>query len=491
MSLVLYNTLTKEKEPFRPMEPNKVKIYLCGPTVYDLLHIGNFRGAIFFNLMRNWLVKTGHEVTFVYNYTDVDDKIIKRANDEGVDSREISERYIQEFRKDFDRLGLVPHDHNPKVTDFIPQIVEFVERLIDRNKAYVIDGEVFYSIDSFDDYGKLSGKKIDELEAGQRVDVDQRKKNPHDFVLWKPSKAGEPAWPSPWGQGRPGWHIECSAMIQSILGETIDIHGGGIDLIFPHHENEIAQGEGATGCRYCNYWVHNNFINIKDQKMSKSLGNVIRAREFMDKYHPEVLKFLMLTTHYRSMLSLSEEKIQQAAAGLVRVYTALQASLELAGTTGNLDPKNVKDVGGLKESMLQADQAIEKALNDDFNTGEVFARLFEVVRSYNGLNLGAKKKTPEHQGISALFAQWILGWGSLLALFQEKPADFLNELNEILIRERGIDRARVEELIKERGAAREQKNWARADEIRDELYSLGIDFKDTPEGTTWSVKVSS
>jgi cysteinyl-tRNA synthetase len=484
MSLILYNTLTKNKEPFKTIEPGKVKIYLCGPTVYDLLHIGNFRGAIFFNLMRSWLEKSGYQVTFVYNYTDVDDKIIKRANDEGVDSRLISERYIAEFEKDFNRLGLTKHDHNPKVTDYIPQIVAFVEKLIERDKAYVIDGEVFYAIDSFDDYGKLSGKKIDELEAGQRVDVDQRKRNPHDFVLWKPSKAGEPSWPSPWGGGRPGWHIECSAMIQSLLGETIDIHGGGIDLIFPHHENEIAQGEGASGCTYCHFWVHNNFINLKDQKMSKSLGNVIRGREFMDRYHPEVLKFLMLSAHYRAMLSLSEEKILQTVSGLMRVYDALAGADEIAADNQNAVNKTLND------KMEEADQQIEKALNDDFNTVEVFAAIFDVIRSYNALNLGSKKITADGQATAKKFTTWVREWGRLMALYQQPPKEMLGLLNDILIAEKNIDSTQVETLLQERHQARADKNWNRADEIRDELATMGIDFKDTPQGTTWRVRAS-
>ena len=253
MGLVVYNTLSKTKEPFKTIEDGKVRMYVCGPTVYDYLHIGNFRGAIFFNLVRNWLEKTGNEVTYVYNYTDVDDKIIKRANAEGVDSSQISETYILAFEEDYNRLKLRPHSKNPRVTEHMDDIIKLVEGIIENDKAYVIDGEVFYSIDNFETYGKLSGKKLDELEVGQRVEVDQRKKNPMDFVLWKPAKPNEPSWDSPWGKGRPGWHIECSAMIRAILGESIDIHGGGIDLIFPHHENEIAQGEGCTGKKYCNY----------------------------------------------------------------------------------------------------------------------------------------------------------------------------------------------------------------------------------------------
>jgi len=288
MSLKMYNTATRQKEEFKSITPGEVKMYVCGPTVYNYLHIGNFRGAIFFNLVRNWLERAGNKVTYVYNYTDVDDKIIKKANEEGVESIEISERYIKEFEKDFNRLGLTAHDQNPKVTDFMPEIISFVDDLVKKEMAYVVDGEVFYEIKNFPSYGKLSGKKLEDLEAGARVEIDSKKHTPADFVLWKPAKPGEPSWDSPWGKGRPGWHIECSAMIQSILGDTIDIHGGGIDLIFPHHENEIAQGEGRTGKCYCNHWMHNDFLNMNDEKMSKSLGNIITGRDFMEKYHPEI-----------------------------------------------------------------------------------------------------------------------------------------------------------------------------------------------------------
>lgn len=484
MSLMLYNTLTKNKEPFKSIEPNKVKIYLCGPTVYDLLHIGNFRGAIFFNLMRNWLEKIGNDVTFVYNYTDVDDKIIKRANDEGVDSLVISERYIQEFKKDFERLGLVPHDHNPKVTDYMPQIVKFVEKLIENNKAYVVDGEVFYQIENFEDYGKLSGKKLDELEAGQRVEVDQRKKSPFDFVLWKPSKEGEPSWDSPWSKGRPGWHIECSAMIQSLLGETIDIHGGGVDLIFPHHENEIAQGEGATGCKYCNYWVHNNFINFKDQKMSKSLGNVIRGREFMDRYHPEVMKYLMLSSHYRAMLSLSEDKITQTISALARVYSALEQALDILAEP-NIAP--TKPIDSFTKLLAQSDKAIAHALNDDFNTVEVMAAIFEVVRTFNAQNFHKKRKDPIAHATIIAFKDWLREQGKMMALFQEDPKTMLKALNDIMVKEKNIDVTKVEELLTQRNLAREQKDWAKADQYRDQLKDMGVEFQDGAEGTTWRV----
>ncbi len=486
MSLVLYNTLSKQKEEFKPIEEGKVKLYLCGPTVYGLLHIGNFRGPIFFNFARNWMEHIGYKVNFVYNYTDIDDKIIKKANDEGVDSLVISERYIEEFKRDFSRLGLRIHDHNPKVTDFVPEIIEYIQGIIDNGSAYIVDGEVFYSIDLLETYGELSGKKIDELNAGERVDVDNRKKNPGDFVLWKPAKEGEPSWDSPWGKGRPGWHIECSAMIKSILGNTIDIHGGGIDLIFPHHENEIAQGVGCNKCKYVNYWMHNNFINMQGEKMSKSLGNIIPARQFMDEYHPEVLKFLILSTHYRSILNISDDKIEQTFAGLMRVYRSLKSA--------NFVIDNFEDQGGVvnkkfAELLKSLDSKISRSVNDDFGTGELFAAIYDAVRAFNGLNLEKKRKDINSLPTAKAFKEWLSGYGDMLALFKEDPATFLNEINELFIKEKKIDKGQVLDLLAKRKQARDDKNWEEADKYRDELHALGIDFSETADGVEWLVKI--
>ncbi|MEK6624178.1 MAG: cysteine--tRNA ligase, partial [Bdellovibrionota bacterium] len=402
---VIYNTLTKNKMSFHPLDPKQVKMYVCGPTVYGLLHVGNFRGAIFFNLVRNWLETQGRKVTYVYNYTDVDDKIIAKAQSEGVSSQVISERYIAEFEKDFKRLGLHKQDYNPRVTEFIPQIVNFISELVKLEKAYVVEGEVFYDISKFPSYGKLSGKKLEELEAGHRVVVDQKKKGPHDFVLWKPSKAGEPSWDSPWSKGRPGWHIECSAMIYEILGPTIDIHGGGIDLIFPHHENEIAQGEGRTGAPYCKYWMHNNFINMNDEKMSKSLGNIVTARKFMDDYHPEILKYLILSAYYRAQVSFNEEKILQTIAALARIYSALRDAEKVARASG---PDNTQLAApDFVQAMKVADTKIADALNDDFNTVEMGAQIFEIVRLFNALTPVKKAKELQVQATARLFLEWV------------------------------------------------------------------------------------
>lgn len=486
MSLVVYNTLTKKKETFTPLEEGKVKLYLCGPTVYGPLHIGNFRGPIFFNFARNWMEHIGYDVNFVYNYTDVDDKIINKANEEGVDSLEISERYIKYFQEDFGRLGLRPHTHNPKVTDYIPQIIEYVQGIIDNGMAYVVDGEVFYETTKLDSYGELSGVNLDELNAGERVDVDQRKHDPKDFVLWKPAKPGEPSWDSPWGKGRPGWHIECSAMIKSILGKSIDIHGGGIDLIFPHHENEIAQGVGCNSCKYVNYWMHNNFINMSGEKMSKSLGNIITARAFMDEYHPEVLKYIMLSTHYRSMLDVTDEKIDQAFSGAIRVYRALQVAKHVATFATNESAKVNKK---LAEDLKRLDAKILKACNDDFNTSEMMSAIYEAVKTFNALNLEKKAKDVNSAPTAIAFGEWIAKYGKMSALFAMDPEQFLNEIKEVQIRRKGIALDKVEELLAKRGDARAAKDWNAADAARDELNALGIDFQESGDEVTWSVRV--
>ena len=486
MSLVVYNTLSNSKEVFKSIEANKVKLYLCGPTVYDLLHIGNFRGPITFNLMRNWLEKSGYDVNFVYNYTDIDDKIINKAIAEGVESSVISERFIKEFETDFNRLGLRPHTHNPRVSEHMDSIINMVEKLIEKKKAYVVEGEVFFEIETFKDYGKLSKNNLDDLQAGQRVDIDERKRSPFDFVLWKPSKEGEPRWSSPWGEGRPGWHIECSAMIKSILGETIDIHGGGIDLIFPHHECEIAQGEGCSDKKYCNYWIHNNFINMNNEKMSKSLGNIISARAFMDQYHPEILKYTFLSAHYRSVLTINDDKIFQTVSALNRIYTSL---LLATNTVGDESVESQSD-DAFDKKLVEFDNRIKKSLNDDFNTAEFISIIFEAVRTFNSLGVANKKKrSPAHIGASKSFLKWMSNYGQMSALFNEDPKILLEQLDDVIIRLKDIDKVELEKLVKLRNQARVDKDWDAADKYRDELESLGIELFDGSD-RGWRVKSS-
>jgi cysteinyl-tRNA synthetase len=484
MELHIYNTMSRKKEKFEPLTPGGVKMYVCGPTVYDYLHIGNFVGAIVFNMVRNWLEHLGYDVTYVYNYTDVDDKIIKRANDEGCKPEEIAEKYIAEFQKDFQALGLKAHSHNPRVTEHMDDIIKMVESLIEKGRAYVSGGDVLYSIEAFEDYGKLSGKNLDELMAGARVEVAEHKQNPMDFALWKAAKPGEPYWESPWGNGRPGWHIECSAMSKALLGEQIDIHGGGKDLIFPHHENEVAQSEGCCDKDYVKYWMHNNFINFGNEKMSKSLGNVKTARAFLEEYNAEIFKYMILSTHYRTENNFSEDKIQSSVTALARVYASLAMADDILKQDSVadqvLDPE-------FKKQLEAAEENIAKALCDDFNTPEVMAEIFGVVRAFNSSYAKGQKVKPKHKARAIAFKSFIGKYADVLALFKEPAHEFLKVLDDMLIRQLGIDTKEVENLLEERKLARENKDWARSDEIRDKLIEMKVEVHDTPDGTHWEV----
>jgi cysteinyl-tRNA synthetase len=483
MAIYIYNSQSHKKEEFQPVHPGEVRMYVCGPTVYDFLHVGNFRGAIFFNLVRNWFEKRGFKVTYVYNYTDVDDKIINRAKEENVDALTISERYIKEFQTDYASLKLRPQSKNPKVTEFMEPIIELIGNLIERGKAYVVDGDVYYDVHSFPQYGKLSHKKLEDLESGYRIEVDERKKHPADFALWKKAKAGEPKWPSPWSDGRPGWHIECSAMSRTILGDTIDIHGGGIDLIFPHHENEVAQSEGATGKPFVKYWMHNNMLNFGNQKMSKSLGNVRTARSFLEQYNGEILKYMNLSVHYRSTSDFSQDGIELAISTLARFYSALSWADKLTREPGQLVPVPEK----FQQAIDAANKGIEEALDDDFNTPEVIARIFEVMRLFNNLCRTPGKVTPEKKAIAEVFFHWLRDKGQMMALFQELPGEFLRKLDDMLLQKSGISRDQVDKLVGERMEARLLKDFARADELRTQLSGMGIAVQDSLQGTEWEV----
>lgn len=484
MSLHIYNTATKQKEEFKPVVSGEVKIYVCGPTVYDFLHVGNFRGPIFFNLVKNWFKKLGYKTNYVVNFTDVDDKIINKANVEKVEAKEIATKYIQAYKADYNKLGLTQHVHNPTVTEHMDDIIQMIGRIIENNKAYVTaDGEVIYSIKSFPDYGKLSGKNLEDLQAGIRVGISDKKKDPLDFTLWKPAKPGEPSWDSPWGKGRPGWHIECSAMSEALLGETFDIHGGGIDLIFPHHENEIAQSVGATGKPFVKYWMHWNFINFGAHKMSKSLGNVKTARSFMEQFHPEIMKYMMLRAQYRSHIDFGEDQILDAIQGLARLYS----SLSLAKTVLSAE-QSVVDVKNIDELLKKSDQEVAAALNDDFNTPRMFAQVFEVVRFLNSHIRRGQKVTPELYSIAKKFTDWVREQGKLLSLLQLEPDEFLKELDDLLLNKKGLKREEVEELVQKRISARQNKDFKTSDEVRDQLAKMGIAVSDTPQGTFWEVQ---
>lgn len=482
MNLVIYNTESRKKEVFEPIKKGQVSMYVCGPTVYDFLHVGNFRGPIFFNLVRNWLEHLGYKVTYVLNYTDIDDKIIDRAKKDNRSAQEVSETYIQEYKKDFNLLGLRPHDHNPKVTDFIPQIVSIIQKIIDNGLAYIVDGEVIFSVKKFKEYGKLSHKNIEDLIAGIRVEISEKKKDPLDFTLWKPAKPDEPKWPSPWSEGRPGWHIECSAMASSLLGEQIDIHGGGIDLIFPHHENEIAQSEGATHKHFVKYWMHHNFLNFGAHKMSKSLGNVKTARSFLEQYGGEVMKFMYSRTHYRSLVDFSESQIEDAIQGLARIYSALNLANMILLSNGGEAPVY------FVEALKKANEQIEDSLNDDFNTPKVFAQIFDVIRAFNSHYKRGQKITPATVGLALEFKKWIVEKGKLMSLFQEPPQEYLIRMDNLILQKKQINRADIDQIVQERTMARSNKDFKKSDELRDKLISMGIQLQDTPQGTFWEVQ---
>ena len=484
--LKIYNTISKTKEDFKPLKEGEVSIYVCGPTVYDFLHIGNFRGPVFFNLVRNWLEHRGYKVRYVANFTDIDDKIIKRSLQENVDSLVISERYIAEYKTDFSNLGLRPHDLNPKVTEHLPAIISMTETLLKNGKAYEVDGEVLYSVRSFDGYGKLSKRDVDDMRTGTRVQAGEKKRDVLDFALWKPAKPGESSWPSPWGLGRPGWHIECSAMIQEVFGDSIDIHGGGMDLIFPHHENEVAQSEGATGKPFVKYWMHWNMINLGGIKMSKSVGNIMSARDFLAEYHPEIYKYMMLSVHYRSLSDFSDAGIERAVAGLARLYSALaQAERTLRFAEANVLAKG-NPQAALVEAISKSTPKLEAALDDDFNTPEAFAEIFNVVRVYNST---VKLGKPSGDAVASADAlkSWMRDQGKLFSLFQIPAETFLTTLDDMLLKKKGLERALVDAKVHERWQARLAKDFATSDRLRDELSSLGIAIADHADGTRWEV----
>jgi cysteinyl-tRNA synthetase len=486
MELKVYNSQSQQKEVFQTITPGQVKMYCCGPTVYDFLHVGNFRGAVFYNFVRNWLVELGYQVSYAYNFTDVDDKILNRASQEGVSAQEISERFIKEFWQDFHSLKLTPHSHNPKVTEYMSDIIQLIETLIVKERAYVVDGEVFYSIDSFAEYGKLSHRRPEDMQSGSRVEVDPKKRSPLDFTLWKPAKKDEQSWDSPWGPGRPGWHIECSAMTQALLGEQIDIHGGGMDLIFPHHENEIAQSEGASDKPYVRYWLHNNMFTFSGAKMSKSLGNIRTMRSFLEKYNGEIFKYLVLSVHYRSEAEFSDTTISHAVAALGRVYSALSKAQSYMdqGEVNGTSPEWKK----MKEQIDRAETKIKESFNDDFGTPQAMAQLFDTIRLFNQMvPAGAKAKAGVIDS-SHLFHSFISQFGRPLSLFQEEPDQFLKTLDDLLLKEKGIQRADVDQLVEQRVLARQNKDYQKSDQVRDQLVAMGIELRDTPDGTVWEVR---
>ena len=460
----LYNTMSRKKEEFVPVEEGKVRMYVCGPTVYNYIHIGNARPMIVFDTVRRYMMYKGLEVNYVSNFTDVDDKIIQKALEEGVDSSEIAQRYIKECEKDMEGMNILPATAHPLATQQIDGMIDMIQSLIDKGYAYVADdGTVYYRTRKFTEYGKLSNKKIDELEAGKRIAVEDQKEDPLDFVLWKPKKDGEPYWDSPWCQGRPGWHIECSVMSKHFLGEEIDIHAGGEDLVFPHHENEIAQSEAANGKCFARYWMHNAFLNIDNRKMSKSLGNFFTVREISEKYDLQVLRFFMLSANYRSPLNFSAELMEASKHGLDRILTAADRLRELAKTAeGSLTGNERAAVEQIEDFQKKFDEAMD----DDFNTADAIAVIFELVK-YVNTNVNEQSS------------------GELVNTAAEKLRLLCDVMGIVVDQQKEPLDAEIEQLIEERQSARAAKDFARADAIRDDLLARGIELMDTREGVKW------
>ena len=479
MSLLIYNTLTRKKEEFIPIVANQIGMYVCGVTVYDYCHVGHARAAIVFDTFYRYFQYLGYEVCFVRNFTDIDDKIINRANETGVDWQEVNQKYIAAFYEDMGKLNITAPTEEPKATAHIPEMLDMIQSLVDQDKAYETGGDVFYSIKSFKDYGSLSGKNIDDLQSGARVEINETKRNPLDFALWKKSKPGEPFWESPWGPGRPGWHIECSAMSKKYLGDTFDIHGGGKDLVFPHHENEIAQSCGCTGKKPVRYWVHNGFVNIDKEKMSKSLGNFFTIREVYKKYHPEALRLFLISSHYRSPIDFSEKNLDDATKVLSRFYEGLAgARKKIKSLTPTPDfQKKVKN-HALTEKFAAA-------MNDDLNTAVAIAHMNEELRNLNTAVLGNNNTSLED--IAVATAAWEAA-GLILGLFARTPEEFEKELFEIKNINLDLDVSKIEQLITDRNSARQSKNWAEADRCRDELTKMGILIEDTLNETEWKLK---
>ena len=465
----IYNTMTKQKEEFKPLEDGKVKMYVCGPTVYNFFHIGNGRTFIVFDTVRRYLEYRGYEVKFVQNFTDIDDKMIKRANEEHISVKEVGDKYISEYYKDADGLNIERATVNPRATEYIQDIIEFVSELIDKGYAYESAGDVYFSTKKFKGYGKLSGQNLEELQVGasNRVDLDEKKQDPMDFAIWKAQKPGEPAWESPWGMGRPGWHIECSCMAKKLLGESIDIHAGGMDLAFPHHENEIAQSEALTGKPFANYWMHSGYRNVNNQKMSKSLNNFATARDVLKEYSADVIRFYMLSAHYRIQINFSKELLDSAKASVDRLYNAINNLENLLDEVKN--DKMTEAEEKYYDSLDEYRQKYIQKMDDDFNTADAITVLFELTKSANtNINIDSSKE----------LIQKVLDFIRELG----KPLGILQESTKVNLEDE------IEELINKRQEARKNRDFAMADKIRDDLKARGIILEDTPQGVRWHIE---
>lgn len=482
----LFNTMARGKEPFVSRQPGKVAMYVCGITAYDLCHIGHARSSVVFDVLVRYLRHLGFEVKFVRNFTDVDDKIIKKANTEGVSSHEIAERYIAAFYEDMDRLGILRPDAEPRATEYIGEMAALAERLIDGGHAYrTPSGDVYFRVRSFAGYGKLSGRDVEDMRSGARVAPGEEKEDPLDFALWKASKPGEPVWESPFGPGRPGWHLECSAMSEKLLGLPIDIHGGGQDLVFPHHENEIAQTEAAVGGEFCRYWVHNGFVRINTEKMSKSLGNFVTIRAIYERYLPEVLRFFLVSSHYRSPLDYSDHGLDEAEKGIRRIYAAKNQMEQALSRAKWSETKLPAEIG---QELARHEEGFTTAMDDDLNTAQALGHVFGAARLAGRLmedkTLAKSRETAD--ALRRILAD-LAAWAEILGVFGRDSQEFLAELKACRLSRYGIDAARVDALVAERQEARKAKDFARSDAIRDELAGLGVTVMDTPAGPQWDL----
>jgi len=479
MGLRIYNTAVRDKQEFIPVKEGSVGMYVCGVTVYDLCHIGHARSAIVFDVLARYLRARGYKLTYVRNFTDIDDKIINRAKELKKDTKEIAEYYIQAFYEDMGRLYVEKADYEPRATEFIDEMIDMVKILLEKGHAYVSDGDVYFSVESFPEYGALSKRKLEDMIAGKRVKIGEKKRHPMDFALWKAAKPGEPYWKSPWGDGRPGWHLECSVMSCHYLGPTFDIHGGGEDLIFPHHENERAQAICAYGGDFARYWVHNGFVTVESEKMSKSLGNFITIRDVLKLYHPQVIRLFLLSRHYKSPLDFSKDAIRDIKSALIRAYRTLERLEEILGPEKEIDA-SIKDVPEDGEGFLSRFVSI---MNDDLNTAGAIGLIFEKIRE---INRKLEEKGSGWEDRLRKERKELLIAGKILGLFKESPSEFFKEIYE---RELPIDISEIERMIKERQEARKRKDWETADRIRDKLRSMGIILEDTPKGTRWRLDV--
>lgn len=463
----IYNTLTRKKEEFIPLNEGKVKMYVCGPTVYNFFHIGNARTFIIFDTVRKYLEYRGYEVDFIQNFTDIDDKMIKRANEEETTVKELGDRFIKEYYTDADGLNIKRATCNPRATEHMDEIISFVKELVDKGYAYEVEGDVYFSTKKFDEYGKLSGQNIEDLQAGARINIDERKKDPMDFAIWKSKKEGEPAWKSPWGLGRPGWHIECSCMAYELLGKTIDIHAGGADLVFPHHENEIAQSEAKNGAEFAKYWMHSAYLNVNNQKMSKSLNNFFTTREMLKDYDSEVIRLFMLSAHYRTPLNFSIELLDSAKSALERLYNSICNLERLIDEVSkekleDSEKESIENINNYKQKYIEK-------MDDDFNTADGISVIFDMVKDINiNVTIDSSKELIKYA------LDTIRDLGKPLGILQKSTICSLDET--------------VERLIEERQEARKTKNWAKADEIRDKLKDMNIVLEDTPQGVRWKKK---